>query len=199
MMWTSDEVRLILLTNQRRLWHVSRYCHNIHCPCLCHCPAALWGLFVSDAQALQTGTSWYLWLCEWHRKIYPENRYHTPELSILSSKIIHLDLWVGVGGNKSTHYKGARKNFKCHQRLSWEKPVFVTYTVTYRCENVIYVKHALHGEKRTREPATRESWTRKNAALALTNKELCGQKRNEETESQCEADDRERQKSSLKH
>lgn len=45
----------------------------------------------------------------------------------------------------------------CIKRLIWEKPVFVMYRVTRPYENVIYVKHALHGKKRTREQATRES------------------------------------------
>lgn len=41
--------------------------------------------------------------------------------------------------------------------LSWKTRPFVTYRVTCPSENVIYVKHALCGKKRTREQATRES------------------------------------------
>lgn len=63
------------------------------------------------------------------------------------------------------------RNFKRPSRLIWEKPVFVTRGVTCPDENVIYVKHALHGQKRTREQATRESWTQKNSALVFINEE----------------------------
>lgn len=45
------------------------------------------------------------------------------------------------------------------------------YKVTRPNENVIYAKHALRGKRRTRELATRESWTQKNAALVFINEE----------------------------
>lgn len=113
-----------------------------------------------------------------------QNETDLPTKEIPHSRALHSHLHVhrhvlntsGCEWNRnatrvSQRWKAAHRHFKKQQQLIWEKPVFVTYRVTCPCQNAIYAKHAPDGKKRTREEATRESWTQKNAAVVFINEE----------------------------
>lgn len=144
--------------------------------CHCHCPPALWGLIVSAAQLncpklvqVNICGSVCVFVIETNRSTPKEiPRDRALRFLVFMAKWHVLNTSGCEWNRNATH---ASRNLKQQQRLIWEKPVFVTYKVTCPCENAIYVKHAPNGKKRTREQATRESWTQKNAALVFINEE----------------------------